>query len=114
MAFEADVSALKTDAAAGLWFTSGEDLADLLTLAIGPNMTNYISPTPELYGASIAKDILAVPEFVAGLLFGITSDSNLPEIQTCYEGGELVITKVQQIMANLEDGDLVRSAKYIK
>jgi hypothetical protein len=35
-AFQDDVSVLKQDAAAGLWFTTGEDLADLLTLAIGP------------------------------------------------------------------------------
>jgi hypothetical protein len=78
-AFKADVAALKSDGAAGLWFTTGKDLGDLLTLAIGPIKPKYPDPTPEVYGA--ANSIMAVPDFVAGLIYGWTGDNNLPEIE---------------------------------
>ena len=64
-------------------------------------------------GASFST-IMAVPDFVAGLLYELTGDSNLPELQQCYEGGDLVITKAAQIFANLEDGNLLRAVKYVQ
>ena len=32
-------------------------------------------------------DAMAVPDFVAGFVYGMTGDNQLTEIEACYEGG---------------------------
>lgn len=31
--------------------------------------------------------VLAIPDFVAGLAYGLTGENNLVEIESCYDGG---------------------------
>ena len=33
---------------------------------------------------------MAIPDFVAGFVFGMTGDNKLTEIEACYQGGELM------------------------
>ena len=35
-----------------------------------------------------AFDAMAVPDFVAGFIYGMTGDNHLSEIEACYQGGE--------------------------
>ena len=42
-------------------------------------------------------DVLAVPEFVAGFIYGMTGDNHLEEIETCMQGGEDLIADVDAV-----------------
>jgi len=100
---QSDIAALKADAAADKWWTVGEDLADLLTLAIGPIEEEE---EEELFSAQ-SNSLMEVPDFIAGLLFGLTGDSNLPEIQACVQGGEQVVTDAETLLGHLKAGDII-------
>lgn len=70
----------------------------MATVAVGPITPHY----PEaIYGV----DILAVPDFIAGLIFGFTGDNKLDEIESCYHGGEDVVTFAKALAHDLSHGD---------
>ncbi len=98
-----DIAALKADAAADTWFTAGEDLADLLSLAIGPVKAHE----PELVRAPVSNSLMEVPDFIAGLIFGLTGDSDLPEVQACVQGGEQVVADAEALLAHLKAGEII-------
>jgi len=82
-AITADIAEEKAHWAAEEWWKAGITAADLLTIAIGP-----ITP---VYPTSIVNmSALAVPDFLAGLIYGFTGDNDLPELEACYEGGQQV------------------------
>jgi hypothetical protein len=59
----------------------------LATLAIGPIKPVY----PTMYVNEINMqnsgfDPLAVPDFVAGMIYGFTGDNQLTEIEACFNG----------------------------
>jgi len=76
-AIKADIAQDKAQWEAGEWFAAGVTTADLATLAIGPVVPVY----PTIYSSSGAYhmdygfDPLAVPDFVAGLIYGFTGDN---------------------------------------
>lgn len=35
-----------------------------------------------------AFDAMAVPDWIAGFMYGMTGDNNLTEIEACFQGGE--------------------------
>ena len=61
---QGDISSLETDWDGQLYFQAGEDLANLMTLAIGPIEAAKVS----------VESSMAVPDFVAGLLYGLTGE----------------------------------------
>ena len=79
-AIKADIAELKGHWAAEEWWAAGIVAADLATLAIGPITPVY--PTEAMFGFSA----VAIPDYVAGLIFGFTGDNQLPEIEACYHG----------------------------
>ena len=40
-----------------------------------------------LLSAANAVDVMAVPDYIAGWIYGMTGDNHLTEIETCYTGG---------------------------
>ena len=77
----ADIQATEADWKAGSYYKSGQDLADLLTLAVGP------VPAPALPAEAmngIEGKVLAIGEFVGGFLHGMAVDNNLTELQACF------------------------------
>ena len=70
---KSDVAALEADWSNHLYFKSGTDLADLLTLAVGPVSTNNVTLPP----------LNLVPDFTAGLIYGFTGENHLDELRTC-------------------------------
>lgn len=78
---DADIASFKSDWSLGEYFKSGEAVADLLTTAIGP----VVEPPHAVMVHS--NDLMAVPDFVAGLFYGFVQVNHLTEIETCYEGG---------------------------
>jgi len=47
---------------------------------------------------------MAVPDFLAGLIYGMTTDNHLTEIEMCYEGGVTVDEFFKTAMADLKQG----------
>ena len=58
-----------------------------------------------------AFDVLTVPEFVAGFMYGMTGDNNLAEIEACYQGGESIGTDVQTAFADYQSGNYFQALK---
>jgi len=52
-----------------------------------------------------AFDAMAVPDFVAGFIYGMTGDNHLTEIEACYQGGSQIVTDSQTAIGDFEAGD---------
>ena len=52
-----------------------------------------------------AFDAMAVPDFIAGFMYGMTGDNHLAEIEACYQGGQQIVTDTQTAVADFEKGD---------
>ena len=75
-----------------------------MTLAIGPIKPVY--PT-----AMLSLDVLAVPDFVAGLIYGFTGDNDLEEIEACYNGGVQVQVDALNLLADVKNLEVVQAYK---
>jgi len=91
-AIKADIAAVKTDWAADNFFKAGKDIADIAVKAIGP-----IKSTP---AAEYGVDIKMIDHFLAGFIYGMTTQNHLTELEACYAGGE---TMEQEILASIKD-----------
>ncbi len=58
-----------------------------------------------------AFDAMAVPDFVAGFIYGMTGDNHLTEIEACYQGGQQVVTDAQTAVADFKNGDWFKGIK---
>jgi len=103
----ADIQTLKTDWADADYFTAGVDAANLLTIAVGP-----IEVTPTL--EEVDFSVMAVPDFVAGLLYGFTGDNNLVEIEACAAGGKLELADFEAALKDLTEGHFIKAARSLK
>ena len=52
-----------------------------------------------------AFDAMAVPDFIAGFMYGMTGDNHLTEIEACYQGGSQVVTDAQKAVQDFKQGD---------
>jgi len=85
-----DIANEKADWAAGAYFHSGIDVADLLVQFFGE-----VQPLPALIPAAAVANVscttaqwtLMAPDFIAGMIYGFTGDNELTEIEACYTGG---------------------------
>ena len=60
---------------------AGLTTADLTIYAVGPVTPHYPS-----FG-QVGLPAEAIPDFIAGLIYGFTGDNDLEEIEACYSGG---------------------------
>merc|ERR1712048_1183123 len=98
-----DIAADKAHWAAEEYWMAGLTTADLATVAIGPITPHY----PTMYETGF--DPLSVPDFIAGLIFGFTGDNQLEEIESCYHGGEDIVTDAQALISDLTHGDFIKA-----
>lgn len=105
-AINADIAADKAHWANEEWFAAGLVTADLMTIAIGPITPVY--PT-----AMVSNNAMAVPDFVAGLIYGFTGDNDLEEIEACYTGGVQVQADAELLLADLQNLDVVNAYKHV-
>lgn len=61
----------------------------------------------------VGLDVLAVPDFVAGLIYGFTGDNDLPEIEACYTGGVQVQVDAENLLNDLQNLDVVNAYKHV-
>lgn len=102
---QADVSALETDWDAGNSFKAGEDLADLMTLAVGP------IESPAGAEQIALPPLNLVPDFTAGLIYGFTGDNHLEELRTCMNDVDPLVKDAQQAIADIKALHLIKGVE---
>ena len=96
-----DISTLESDWEAQSYFQAGDDLAALLTAAVGPIQTNSVSLPP----------LNMVPDFVAGLIWGFTGDNHLGELQTCMKDGDKLVKDAQKALEDIKGFHVIQAVE---
>ena len=91
-AIKADIATVENEWALGEYYKAGVTAADLLYLAVGPIPAPNEEPMDYgLAGPAFTipepPTLMAVPDFVAGLLYGMTTENHLTEIENCWTSG---------------------------
>ena len=73
---------IHTKSAADDYMSVGKDVAYLIELATGK-----VEPAPPSLLQVVDLDLMAVPDFVAGFMYGMTGNNHLTEIESCFKGG---------------------------
>ena len=58
-------------------------------------------------------DAMAIPDFVAGFIFGLTGDNQLTEIEQCYSGGQGIVDDAQAALSDIKAGEFIKGAEAI-
>ena len=78
---KADISTLEADWTAKEYFEAGDDLAALMTVAIGPiEEENF-----EVASSSSNSTSIATADFIAGFIKGMTGNDYQTEIESCFD-----------------------------
>lgn len=102
---KSDIALVKSDWAAAEYWAAGIAAADLATMAIGPIKPVY----PSMIEAEVGLSAMAVPDFVAGLIYGFTGDNQLTEIEDCWNGGNQVVTDAEALVHDLANLNFIRA-----
>ena len=54
-------------------------------------------------------DAIAIPDFVAGLIFGLTGDNHLDEIEDCLQGGEIIETQAKLVISDFSEKHIIHA-----
>ena len=54
-------------------------------------------------------DLMKIPDFVAGFVYGLTGDMKLTEIEACYQGGEKLEIYIQNFMADIKKFHMIKA-----
>ena len=63
---------------------------------------------------AVQLDAMAVPDFVAGLIYGFTGDWKLDEIEACYQGGSGVVDEAKTALDDIKAGKYIAGIKQIR
>ena len=55
--------------------------------------------------------MMAVPDFVAGFLLGMTGDNQLTKIEACYQGGDRVLMYTKPALSDFMSGHFFKDIK---
>ena len=75
---KADIAEMKAEWAADSFFKAGVTAADIIVKTVGP--IDPIKNLPNLFSV----DPLALPDFIAGFIYGMTGHNDLTEIEACF------------------------------
>ena len=98
---KADITSLETDFHSHLMFKAGADLADLLTLAVGPIEVNEANLPP----------VIAVPDFTAGLIFGFTGNDHRSELEGCMTDVEPLVNDAKDVLDDIKALHLIKGVE---
>jgi len=62
---------------------------------------------------AVSLDVMAIPDFIAGFMFGFTGENHLAEIEQCYSGGEGLLNDVQSALSDIKAGSFVKGIEDI-
>ena len=97
-----DINMEKADWSAGNYFKAGADIADAVTLALGP-MNEGLSKIPNrayLEEMETNGIVGEVTHILAGFIYGMTTDNHLTELEACYAGSH---DMEQEIVKSISD-----------
>ena len=100
---QADVTTLETDWDAKSFFQSGQDLASLMIVAVGPIQGTLVGLPP----------FNAAPDFVAGLIYGFTGDNHLDELRTCMTDADEILLDTQKALGDVKSLHLLQAAEDV-
>ena len=96
---------------AGNFFNAGDDTAAALVDLLGP-----IEPS-HFHVASHSHVVLppmnAVPDFVAGLIYGLTGHNHLHELQHCFDGADPLFKEVEIVLDDFKHLRFIDGVKDI-
>ena len=96
-----DIASVKADWKAASFFKSGEDLASLMNVAIGPI-------TPALLKMDLPPVEEFVPDFTAGLLYGFTGNDHRAELEGCMTDLDPLAQDMLAIVADAKAGHFLK------
>ena len=98
---KADIASLESDWQSHLMFKAGADLADLLTLAVGPIEVNEANMPP----------VIAVPDFTAGLIFAFTGNDHRSELEGCMTDVEPLVNDAKDVLDDIRHLHLIKGVE---
>ena len=108
---ESDAKAISTDWSSGNYYQSGKDLADLLTLSLGPiESSDAVIETEN----NLGLDLLMLPELAAGFVYGMVGDNHLTEMESCYAGVTPLYGFLETALTDLESFHVIAAIKNIE
>lgn len=101
-----DIAAEKADWAAGNFFKAGADIADAVTLALGPMNTGADKIPNSMYLTEFEKNgiVHEVTHILAGFIYGMTKDNHLTELEACWGGGVEMEHEVLKSISDFKRG----------
>ena len=75
---KADIAEVKSEWAADQFFKAGVTSADIVVKTVGPIK-------PIAVANPLKLDPMALPDFIAGFVYGMTGDNDLVEIEACFQ-----------------------------
>merc|ERR1711920_724224 len=60
---------------------------------------------------NLELDLLAVPDFAAGFLYGMVGDNHLSEFETCFQNSEQLMPYIDGFISDLEDFHIISAFK---
>ena len=110
-----DLHAVEVDWSAAEYYKSGQDAAALLTVAVGP--VEVPQPTPTLSNTNdelLGLDLLALPEFAAGFVYGFVGENHLMEMQACYAGVSPLYTFLADALKDIESFKIIAALEQLE
>ena len=98
---KADIASLESDWSAKMEFKAGKDLADLLTLAVGPIEVNEANLPP----------VAAVPDFTSGLIYGFTGNDHRAELDGCMTDISPLVNDAKDALSNIVHLNVIKAVQ---
>ena len=102
----ADITKEESDWSSQNYFDAGKDVADALSLAVGP-----MKPA---YEVDANLDLKAPLLFVGGLMEGLVGDNHLTEFSSCFTDAEAVVKDVEAVVTDVKGKHWIKAAKAVK
>lgn len=101
-AVQADITDAKAAWALNEYFSAGVTCADIAVKLVGP--IKPVTQTPKTINEIANFDAMAIPDFLAGFIYGMTGDNDLTELEACYQGSKEINTMLQLAIDDLKKG----------
>jgi|LauGreDrversion4_2_1035121.scaffolds.fasta_scaffold274986_4 hypothetical protein len=76
-------------------------------------MNRYTFATALIAASSSALDIMAVPDYTAGLIYGMTGANHLEEIETCYHGSQDLVQEAHSALIDIQNGKWIKAVNSL-
>ena len=75
--------------------------------------TTFAAAVIAATSSAVTLDPVAIPDWVAGFIYGLTGDNHLVEIEQCYNGGEGLVDDAKTALSDIKSGQYLKGAEAI-